>query len=293
MSGQPLLWTAELIATLTDLYPRVGVKKCADMMGLKAHQVRHKASRLGLRSRGISEAWHRERCAHSVRMTGRKRPGQSDVMKRLHAEGKLCVTDEMRAAISKRMKEWYANNPHPRGAFGMKHSCDAKEKMSAKGKERWRRMSNKEREEYVTSMIQASIKKGTHVQQRPNASWKAGWREVGGRRKFFRSKWEANYARYLEWLRSLGEISSWEHEPKTFWFEGIKRGVRSYLPDFLIIENDGSESYHEVKGWMDDRSKTKIKRMAKYHPTVRLIVIDGKSYREISKKVGGMIDGWE
>lgn len=124
-------------------------------------------------------------------------------------------------------------------------------------------------------------------------SWKAGWREVGGRRIFFRSRWEANYGRYLQWLKEKGNILEWEHEPKTFWFEAIKRGVRSYLPDFRVTEVGGKEVYHEVKGWMDPRSKTKIKRMAIYHKTVSLLVIDRRGYKAIAVKISAVIPEWE
>jgi len=126
-----------------------------------------------------------------------------------------------------------------------------------------------------------------------NASWKADWREIGGLRKYYRSRWEANYARYLQWLLENKQIQKWEHEPQTFWFEGIKRGVMSYLPDFRIIENDGSVVFHEVKGWMDDRSKTKIKRMAIYYPNVKLIVIDSKLYKSLEKKAKLFVKDWE
>ncbi len=124
-------------------------------------------------------------------------------------------------------------------------------------------------------------------------TWKAGWREFGGKRKYFRSRWEANYGRYLQWLKEKKQITDWQHEPKIFWFEGIKRGCLSYLPDFRVVENDGEETYHEVKGWMDSRSKTTIKRMAKYHPDIKLVVIKEKEYNEILKKVGRLIEGWE
>lgn len=123
--------------------------------------------------------------------------------------------------------------------------------------------------------------------------FKAGWRQVGTQRIYARSRWEANWAFYLEWLKSLGEIQSWEHEPETFWFEAIRRGVRSYLPDFKVKNKDGSICYYEVKGYMDPKSKTKIKRMAKYHPLVKLVVIDEKSYRDIAKKVSSIVPGWE
>lgn len=121
----------------------------------------------------------------------------------------------------------------------------------------------------------------------------AGWRVIGGQRIYCRSAWEANYARYLEWLKGIGQILDWRHEPLTFWFHGIKRGVCSYLPDFCVIELGGIDVYHEVKGFMDPKSRTKIKRMAKYHPTVKLIVVDAKCYRSIAKQVSRIIPGWE
>jgi hypothetical protein len=110
---------------------------------------------------------------------------------------------------------------------------------------------------------------------------------------YFRSRWEANYARYLELLRQHGKITSWDHEPETFWFNGVKRGCVSYLPDFKVTMPDGSIEYHEVKGWMDAKSKTKIKRMAKYHPSVKLIVIATKEYNALKKTAAAVIGDWE
>ena len=68
--------------------------------------------------------------------------------------------------------------------------------------------------------------------------------------------------------------------------------MRSYKPDFLVIESNGNETFYEIKGWMDPKSKTKIKRMAKYHESVKLIVIDAKAYKRLSIQVRGLIPGW-
>src|SRR5690348_13804250 len=84
--------------------------------------------------------------------------------------------------------------------------------------------------------------------------------------RFFRSAWEANYARYLNFLKDSHEITDWEYEPETFIFHGVTRNPLSYLPDFKVIENDGSVVYHEIKGWMDSKSKSKLRRMAKFYP---------------------------
>ena|SRR6187402_910290 len=99
------------------------------------------------------------------------------------------------------------------------------------------------------------------------------WVEIGPRRIFFRSKWEVKYALNLERMKSIGAIKEWEYEPKTFWFLEIKRGVRSYKPDFRITNKDGSIWWAEVKGWMDPRSVTKIKRMKKYYPEEKISLI--------------------
>jgi len=124
------------------------------------------------------------------------------------------------------------------------------------------------------------------------ANLKPGWRSIGGQDYYFRSNWEGNYACYLEWLKNNNQIKDWKHEPKTFWFEKIKRGVRSYLPDFFIIEKSGAEVYHEVKGNMDSKSKTKINRMRIYYPEVKLIVIQRKEYAAIAKKARILVPGW-
>ena len=100
---------------------------------------------------------------------------------------------------------------------------------------------------------------------------------------YFRSSWERNYARYLNYLKARKEILSWEYEPETFWFDGIRRGHTSYKPDYRVTNRDGSVVFHELKGYMDAGSKTKIKRMAKYHPTVKLIVVDADQYKSIAK----------
>ncbi len=118
------------------------------------------------------------------------------------------------------------------------------------------------------------------------------WCEVGGKRFYSRSKWERNYARYLEWLKQSGEIHDWDYEPKTFWFDKIKRGVVSYKPDFVMWGLNYEAEYYEVKGYMDPKSRTKLKRMAKYYPDVTVIVIDKPRMAAIAKWKK-LIPGWE
>ena len=122
---------------------------------------------------------------------------------------------------------------------------------------------------------------------------KQGWRTIGGKRNYYRSKWEANYARYLQKMKENGDIHDWEHEPKTFWFEKIKRGVRSYLPDFRVDRTRATHYYVEVKGYYDQRSRTKIKRLRKYYPEETLFVIDASWFKEHGKNIRLIIPDWE
>ena len=214
-------------------------------------------------------------------------------MRQLHHEGKLKKTPEQRRMVGVRIKRWLSNHEHPKGFVGKKHSEETLKKLSQISTQRMKDMTQEQRMARSLKISKTRAANNTPIQERPNASWKGGWRTIGGKRKYFRSRWEANYGRYLEWLKSLKQIKEWEHEPQTFWFEGVKRGCVSYLPDFRVTNNSGSVEYHEVKGWMDARSKTKIKRMAKYHPTVKLIVIDAKAYKSLNKDVAKVVDGWE
>lgn len=135
---------------------------------------------------------------------------------------------------------------------------------------------------------------GLHINQLPQEvrdrlnlkvpTHKQFWAIVGDKQPiFFRSSWEFYYSLFLEKLRQERKILDWKHEPKCFWFEGIKRGVRSYLPDFCITHLNGSEEWCEVKGYFDSKSQTKMKRMAKYYPEVNIRLV-GSDWFKVNLK---------
>lgn len=111
---------------------------------------------------------------------------------------------------------------------------------------------------------------------------------------FFRSSWEANYARYLNRLIEGGEIVGWEYEPRTFSFP-VARGNKSYTPDFFVVLPHSMYQWHEVKGWMDKDSEIKLRRFAQYYPeeSLRLRLIDRPVYQSIVKTFAVGIEGWE
>lgn len=100
------------------------------------------------------------------------------------------------------------------------------------------------------------------------------WKEFPGKKYYFRSRWEIHYANYLEFLKSKNFILDWSYETTTFWFEEIKRGVKSYKPDFKVKRFDGTHYWVEVKGYMDPKSATKLKRMKKYFPEEEIFIAD-------------------
>ncbi len=117
------------------------------------------------------------------------------------------------------------------------------------------------------------------------------WIEIGGKTFYMHSKWERNYARYLQWLKRNGQIAEWDYEPRTFDFPEA-HGNNSYLPDFLVTENDGRRYYVEIKGYMTRGSKVKMKRFRKYFPEETLVLVDADQYRKLARDLK-RLPGWE
>lgn len=111
---------------------------------------------------------------------------------------------------------------------------------------------------------------------------------------FFRSSWERNYARYLNWLKARGKVRCWEYEPETFRFP-IKRGTKSYTPDFKVHLSDGSHIWVEVKGFMDDTSRIKLNRFRLHFPEEHhlLTLVDRTRYQQLVKDFAHRLPGWE
>mgnify|MGYP001562252623 CR=1 FL=1 len=193
-------------------------------------------------------------------------------------------------------KKSIAENGHPKGMLGKKQSDDFKKKMSERVKEQWVNMTPLEYEVIAMKRNATLIEKyGTTNtalnQSNPYSRTKSGKR-ADLDNIFFRSAWEANYARYLNFLIKQGEIDKWEFEPQTFIFHGEYRGSTSYLPDFKVYNSDGTYEWHEVKGWMDAKSKSKLKKMAKFYPDEKVVLVGKDEYKAIAKWKA-LIEGWE
>lgn len=273
------MWSAEEEAQLIEIYTKAGsdgfldIQAFADRIGRDPKNISRKAGQLGLETSAAR--------AKVANPKGRPEPMFDNAADRA-------------AYTSKIRKAWHAENEHPKGMLGKKHTPETLAVLAQRSRDTWLFTPEHRKEEIINKSLRTKrAATGSIPPKVARGSWKAGWREIGGKRVYFRSRWEANYARYLQWLLERGAIAEWLHEPRTFWFESIKRGVRSYLPDFQVTENSGAVHYHEVKGWMDARSRTTISRFKKYYPDEKLIVIEEKAYKAIAKKVSPLVEGWE
>lgn len=191
-----------------------------------------------------------------------------------------------------RQRKWIKENGHPRGMLGKTHSEKMRQEMGKRVKEAWADPnsafnSDDYKAKHQEALIKAiKIRSSNAPRENIYSRCKRGWWTNGTKRYFMKSSWEKNYADYLDFLIKCKEIKDWEYEADTFWFEGLKRGVLSYKPDFKVFKQDGTIEYHEVKGWNDAKSQTRLKRMAKYYPTIKVELIDAKRYRGIMKNFG-------
>lgn len=271
-------WTAEEIQALRDLYAAAGggpvaLSAFAERIGRNRHNVCRKARELGL--------------------TNPRRRKSTEPRK--VRQRKYATDSERRRAGGERMRRYIAEHGHPRGALGMRHSDETKAVISLVSRRLWRdprfALNSDAHRQRMSDSMHGRMVRG-EVPPAPSRRGKGGARaDLGG--LYLRSRWEANYARYLNFLVSKGEIALWEYEAHTFIFEAIKRGCRSYTPDFRVELNDGTVEWHEVKGWMDQPSRTRLARMARYFPEHKVIIIDAAWFKSAAPWLRRLLPGWE
>jgi hypothetical protein len=212
---------------------------------------------------------------------------------------KYATAAERTTALSEQRRRHIAEHGHPRGYLGHKHSDETRAKLSARVRAGWANPESGHNQPLYRAGLSDRFSRmaaervanttGGNVYSRARRGYRDDLSKV-----FFRSRWEANYARYLNLLIQQGQVVEWAYECETFWFEAIRRGVRSYTPDFRVVLPDGSHEWHEVKGWMDAKSKTKLQRMKKYYPHERVVLIEEPFFKQIVKSgLAGAIPFWE
>src|SRR3990167_4727338 len=279
-------WRKDEINCLKTFYTLKGKKLCMEKLKRPDGSIRQRASELGLKQNQSSDFFKDWQKRAGESKIGKKRPAQGIVISNLWKTGKL------KPHAGDHTPKW-KNKPHPRGMLGKKHTEETLKIMAEKSKEMWKnpkcKLNSKEYRQLLSDRASRSPQAfgGILLRGGGYSRGRIGKYDIGNKKNmFFRSSWEANYALYLDFLIKNKEIKSWEFEKDTFWFEKIKRGVRSYKPDFKVITNKDLIEYHEVKGWMDAKSKTKLKRMTKYYPKIKMVLIDEDCYKDIKKKLG-------
>ena len=97
---------------------------------------------------------------------------------------------------------------------------------------------------------------------------------------YFFSRWEANYARLLNY-RGV----KWIHQPKTFQLKSQK-----YTPDFYLPEVD---TYIEIKNYLSDYSKNRDRQFREMYPELKLVLILKEDYLGLQKEYAPKIKEWE
>ena len=96
---------------------------------------------------------------------------------------------------------------------------------------------------------------------------------------YLRSRWEANFARYLKFLKQ-----DFTYESETF----LLSDGRTYTPDFKV-----GEKYYEVKGWWTGIAKEKFSLFLKDYPQVEVQIIDSVEYSRLESEHSRFIEFWE
>jgi DNA-directed RNA polymerase subunit RPC12/RpoP len=199
----------------------------------------------------------------------------SNMVKTRKESGSYVRSDAQNEKLSESLRKKYESGWNP-------NTEEHREKLSQQMKSRWSdgTMAEKTKE---TSLRKYGVYHHTQRKEYVNAAAKFSFAKQGYRKDlnvYFRSAWEANFARYLNFLGK-----SWVYEPRQFL---LSTGI-SYTPDFYLPSD---EVYYEIKGAWVGSAKEKVRLAIKEHG-IKLIVIDFDAYQKILNEYSTKILEWE
>lgn len=97
---------------------------------------------------------------------------------------------------------------------------------------------------------------------------------------YFYSRWEANFARLLNYSNI-----KWEYQPRTF-----DLVTQKYTPDFYLPD---CKTYIEIKNFLWKYSETRDRKFRELYPKIRLILFLKDNYLILEKQYGKTISNWE
>lgn len=109
---------------------------------------------------------------------------------------------------------------------------------------------------------------------------KAGVRHDIDDKTYFFSRWEANYARILNFIGA-----KWVHQPKRFRLKS-----QYYTPDFYLPE---SNKYIEIKNFLSDYSLKRDNEFRELYPELELELILKEDYKKLEEQYAQLIPNWE
>jgi hypothetical protein len=123
--------------------------------------------------------------------------------------------------------------------------------------------------------------------------YRADCLDTKGKPTYFPCRMEANYFRYLKWQKDQEIIIDFEYQPEEFDFTSkYKHGTTRYKPDFKVEDAFGWY-WVETKGYIDAKTKTKMKRVKELFPDCRVDLVTYTEYKKLGKEIGALIPGWE
>lgn len=198
-------------------------------------------------------------------------------LQKARREGRWKISEEKKKKLSKQLKERWESGKMINDSratclerYGVEHWTQTEE---------WRKRASQIHKGKLVSLetrkkMSINAKRQTHRFSRCHG----GLREDLG--IYFRSSWEANYARYMNHVGI-----TWEYESDTF---ELSTGM-TYTPDFKI----GAKEYVEIKGWLTTEAKEKLATFKKEFSDITIRLIQRKEYRELYKTYSKIIPFWE
>jgi hypothetical protein len=196
---------------------------------------------------------------------------------------KRTKSDEVKAALSKSTKLWIQQRGHPGGYRELRMCIGCGKIMELRHS-----ATNK-------CCSRSCSYKTTRTGENIFSRCKHGKR-LDLDNKFFRSRYEANYARYLNYLieNNRDNVISWQYEPEKFAFKDNGYGIKAYTPDFKVFFSDSHYEYHEVKGWDYPKGIRARELFCKYYPKLTLVLISEDFFNRLHKEgIEKIITGWE
>jgi hypothetical protein len=282
LAEKHVAWSDDELRQLRAAYERsaaggpIGLEALGKKLGRNSHNLSRKARELGL--------------------TNMSRPKTSQP--RLPLIGLERGSSEHRALISANTRAAIRRNGHPRGMLGKKHSPENIEKCKAGWRRWWEAIDPEAHQDRIERMLATRVARhgrGTAAPDEAIYSFAHRGRRADLGDIFFRSAWEANYARYLNHCIEKGVLTSWQYEPRTFVFPNQKRDVMSWTPDFIVVEAEtGWERIHEVKGKWTIRFDRQLELLEQHYPEwATLMLISEDTYRDLDRWARGRIPNWE